>query len=61
MTPVTEWQVWWSKEIADLALSDPVAALEVIGLPARHLDGTYPLCGLRPAGDSRAGPPRRHV
>jgi len=29
------------QEIADLALSDPVHALEVIAPPARYLDGVY--------------------
>ncbi len=32
---------WMLREIAELALSDPVRALEVIGPPARYLDGTY--------------------
>jgi|GEM_PF-3005494 len=41
MAPLTDWQAWMLREIADLALSDPVRALEVIGPPARYLDGTY--------------------
>jgi hypothetical protein len=39
--PMTEWQVRMLRELADLALSDPIRALEVIGPPARYLDGTY--------------------
>jgi hypothetical protein len=41
LMPPTEWQVWMLRELADLALSDPIRALEVIGPPARYLDGTY--------------------
>jgi len=32
---------WMLQELAELALSDPVRALEVIAPPARYLDGTY--------------------
>ena len=41
MSPSSEEGEWMLREIAELALSDPVRALEVIGPPARYLDGVY--------------------
>jgi hypothetical protein len=41
LMPPTEWQVWMLRELADLALCDPIGALEVIGPHARYLDGIY--------------------
>jgi hypothetical protein len=41
MRPSSEKGEWMLREIAELALSDPVRVLEVIGPPARYLDGTY--------------------
>ncbi len=52
MAPMTDWQAWMLREIADVALSDPVRALEVIGPPALSGRDVSPR-GLRPAGDGR--------
>ena len=41
MKPPSEGGEWMLREMAELALSDPVRALEVIGPPARYLDGVY--------------------
>lgn len=41
MTAMPECQAWMLRELADLALSDPVRALEVIAPPARYLDAAY--------------------
>jgi hypothetical protein len=41
MKPMSEEDGWLLCEIAELALSDPVRAIEVIGPPARYLDGSY--------------------
>lgn len=41
MRPMSEKGEWMLREIAELALSDPVRALEVIAPRARYLDGAY--------------------
>ncbi len=41
MRPMSEGDGWFLREMAELALLDPVGALEVIGPPARYLDGAY--------------------
>ncbi|MDQ7839442.1 MAG: CHC2 zinc finger domain-containing protein [bacterium] len=41
MSSSSEKGEWMLREIAELALSEPIGALEVIGPPARYLDGTY--------------------
>ncbi len=41
MRRMSEDDGWFLREIAELALSDPVRAIEVIGPPARYLDGAY--------------------
>ncbi len=41
MSSPIEEGIWMLREIAELALSDPVRALEVIAPPARYLDGVY--------------------
>lgn len=41
MSLASEKGEWMLREIAELALSDPVRALEVIAPPARYLDATY--------------------
>jgi len=39
--PLNEWEVLLLREIAELALSDPIGALEIIAPPARYLDTAY--------------------
>jgi hypothetical protein len=41
MRPLSEWDGWFLREMAELALSDPVRALEVIAPPVRYLDRVY--------------------
>lgn len=41
MRPMSEWDRWFLRRMAALALSDDLRALEVIAPPARYLGRTY--------------------
>jgi hypothetical protein len=41
MRPLSEWDGWFLREMAELTLSDPMGAQQVITPPARYLDGAY--------------------